>query len=138
MLHALNLRGQALESLGHLECANDDLVHDIASMTYALGREGASRDDQAIRANDPKDADAQLIGARPVMAIKEQDLEDGIIQLDCFKPPAKPHNVPRMHKTSRPCVSLACIDRHEAHIDQAAKNPFGRNERIPWAHTLVR
>jgi hypothetical protein len=61
LLHVLDLRSQALESIGHLQSANDDLVHDIASMTHALGREGASRHDQTIRADHTKDADAQLI-----------------------------------------------------------------------------
>ncbi len=62
LLHVLNLRGQTFEPFSHLKCADHDLLHYIASMTHALGRKGGSRDDQAIRTDDPKDADAQLIG----------------------------------------------------------------------------
>ena len=94
MLHVLNLRGQTLESLSHLKSANDDLVDDIAPMAHTLRREGASRDDQTVRANDPKDSDAQLIGARPVVAIQEQDLQHGIIELHGLKPPPEPHDMP--------------------------------------------
>src|SRR5271168_4986396 len=37
VLHVLNLRSQGFESFGHLQCADHDLLHDIASVTHALG-----------------------------------------------------------------------------------------------------
>ena len=137
LLHVLNLSGQALESFRHFKSTNHDLVDDIAPMTHTLRGKGASRDDQTVGADDPKDPDAQLIGTRPVVAVQEKDLQHRIIELDRLKPPAESHDVSRVQWARRSRVSLACIDRHKAHVNQSPENPFRRNEGVLGAHALV-
>ena len=67
--------------------------------------------------------------ARPVVAVQEKDLQHGIIELDGLKSPAEPHDMPCVHKACRPRVGLACIDRHEAHVDHAREKAFSGDKR---------
>src|SRR5262245_7025504 len=72
-LHSLDLPGQAVEPFSHPQRARDDLIDDVASMGDADGRKSAPRDDESVGACDPEKPHAQLIGARPIVAVEEYD-----------------------------------------------------------------
>jgi hypothetical protein len=81
LLYLLDLCSQALEPFRHLRRADHYLVGNIAPVAHTLRRKGTPRNDQTVRANDAKDSDTELIGARAVVAIQKEDLQHGIIEL---------------------------------------------------------
>jgi len=113
------------------------VVHDVPAMGHAVRREGRTGDDQAVGAHDPEEPHSKLVGARPVVAVQEKDLQHRIVELHRLKPPAKPHDVARVQWARRPRVSLTCIDRYKPHVNQAPENPFRRNEGVLGAHALM-
>jgi hypothetical protein len=51
-----------------------DVRDHIAAMYYAPDWKDARRDDEAIGADDPEEPDAELIRARTVVGVQEEDL----------------------------------------------------------------
>ena len=51
-------------------------------MHYAPRREDTRGDDEPVRARNPEEPDAQLVGTGRVMRVQEDRLWDGVPQLD--------------------------------------------------------
>ena len=80
-LHTLDLAGQDLKLLGDAKRARDHLIDDVAPVRHTDTRERPARYDEPVRADDPKDAHAELVGARSVMAVQEDNLRHGVPKL---------------------------------------------------------
>jgi hypothetical protein len=67
-LHPLHGGRQHFEALTDLERGADDIIDHVAPVRDPPDGEHASRDHQAIRADDPEEPHPELIGARPVVS----------------------------------------------------------------------
>jgi len=53
-------------------------------------------------ADDPEQADTELIRACPVMGVQKNGFRDGVAELDGFEPPPQPDQVAGMYRAPRP------------------------------------
>ena len=97
--HALDLGRQPIELLRHLESTHDDFLHDIPAMRNAVGRERSARDNQPVGAHNPIRAHPQLVGARAIVAVQEDDLGNRVLQCNRLEPAAQSKHVARMSRT---------------------------------------
>src|SRR6185437_8048819 len=76
VLHPLDHRAESAKALAHLKRPSHHLVDDIAPVQRPPGGEHPYGDHKAVRAYGPEDADPELIGARPIVRIEEQQLRN--------------------------------------------------------------
>jgi len=135
-LHAFHRRGQNIEPLADLEGRRHNVRDDIAAVPHPPRGEDAGGDDETIGAHDPEKPNPQLIGASPVMGVKEDNLRDGVPQLDGLEPPPQPDQVAGMHRAPGP-RRLASFNRLEASQLQGLENAGRRDEGVRGARPLV-
>jgi hypothetical protein len=66
------------KTLADLERRLHHVLDHIAPVHHAPDGENPSRDDEPVRADDPKQTHTELIGTGPIMGVQEQDLRDGV------------------------------------------------------------
>ena len=74
-LHAVFLFADQVEAVQYVECAIDDVLHDIALVRHADLAHGFARN-HAVLANEPVDAPQHLVAAGAIVRIEQDDLVD--------------------------------------------------------------
>ena len=99
-------------------------------MRHTDARERPARDDEPVSADDAEDAHAELVSARSVMAVQEDNLRYGVPKLDRFIPSPQTKYVAGVMHACDPGVCLACFDWDKARTHEPSQDSLGRNERV--------
>jgi len=113
------------------------VVHDVAAMGHAVRREGRTGDDQAVGAHDPEEPHSKLVGARAVVAVQEDDLRDGVLELHRVKARTQPHDVPGMKRTHPSGAGLTSLHRQKPGAHEARKDAIRGHEAVLGTQALV-